>query len=164
MKTVISWVKKNEATAAALVAVAMLIAFAVACQPTAPSITDPSRKVTRAELGAEVIQVNSNLATEKAAIEADLAKARADFDARISTLDASREAAAALAEQAEAELARQEQALAEALLLVEGLVQVGAGPYAPLALSGLGILTLGLGIDNRRKDGVIKGQQIATKV
>lgn len=163
MKPAISWIKKNEATSVALLAVAALFVFAVACQPKAQSITDPSKQVTRGELAAEVVQVNAGLSEEQAAIEADLAKARADFDARIAKLEASREATASLKEQAEEELARKEEALAEAVLLVEGLVQTAAGPYAPLAMGALGVVTLGLGIDNRRKDGVIKGQKISAK-
>jgi len=161
MKTVIDWIKKNEATSAAIVAVVALIGFAVACQPTTQSLTDPERQVTRGELEAEVIAANADLSAEEASIRADLDAAKADFARRIAALEASRETIAKLKEQAEEDLARKEQALAEAFVLVEGVVSTAAGPYAPLALGGLSVLALGLGIDNRRKDGVIRGQKIA---
>lgn len=160
MNSIISWAKKNQATAVALIAVVLMVGFVAACKPKTTSIIDPTQQVTRQQLEAEVVLVNQELAAEEADIRADLEEAKAEFDRRIAGLNATREAKQALKDQADTDLAQKEQAIADAVGLVEGLIATAAGPYAPLAVTSLGILVAGLGIDNRRKDGVIKGQKM----
>ena len=156
-----SFARKNQGIVAGLIVAVCFAAVALGCQPKAPSIIEPDHQVTRDQLAAEVVQVNADLAEEEAAIRAELEYARAEFQERIDALNARRDAAQERADLSAAALDRQAEALAAGVALVTNVIGTVAGPYAPLAIGALGILAAGLGIDNRRKDGVIAGQRLA---
>lgn len=124
---VADWIKKNAWTFAAAIVSVGLVGCVPFLQPKAPSLTDPKRWVTRAEIDAEVIAFE--------------AKAKASY----ATLDA------------------EDRALAKGIEFLSGLVQAVPGPWAGVGTAALSILTAGLFVDNRRKDGVVNGLKIATK-
>lgn len=142
--TMKKWIEYNPATFAGLVIAALLALSVTACSPR---VTSPitGEQVTRTTYAAEVAEVQSELESRAAVLAADTKAAQAKIDA------------------GEAEFERVEGLIASTLDAVGGLAVSAAGPYAGLVTVALGIAGAGLGIDNRRKDGVIKGQKQAIK-
>lgn len=143
---------KNPATVAAAVVAIGLVVVVVGCEQTTRSPLT-GEQVTRAELSYEVAEAKGDIERRAKILSAEL-----------DALEAEAEALEASAGVAVDEIEAKEGRIAEALNAVEAVVVTVAGQYAPLATLGFGLLALGLGVDNRRKDGVIKGQkQIADR-
>jgi hypothetical protein len=129
-------------------AIAMLICGTLAgCALIQPKATSPTtgKPVTRDQLDAEV--------TAFAATQ----------EVKIATVEAEAKAFEAKAKTSYAEIERKEETIRQVLTTVSGLVESVPGPWTGLAASGLTLLTMGLGLDNWRKDAVISKSKTGAK-
>lgn len=134
-----------------LVGIAVMVSL-FGCQTTTSSILDPSKEVSAHGLQLEATQIKSDLASERAALDAMIAEHNGKIEAFNEKL-----------ELAQADIERKEAVKAE-LLNIGGsvAVSVAEGSVNPASLVGTGLtaLALALGIgasaDNRRKDSKIK--------
>lgn len=169
------FVQRNPA---AIVAGIFAVAFAVVmvgCQPTTTSPIDGT-SVTAEQLDAQLDGERARLAAEAEAIaietQGEIAAITAQAEGKIAQLAARSDAEGALLDAALAGVESKAQIAAadieekrerrakfiEAMGTATTFVPPG---YQQAATIGLGLLAVGLGVDNRRKDGVIKGQRIA---
>lgn len=137
----------NPATCfAGVVAVALAACF-WGCQPK-PKVDNPwspGQKITESAFRAEVV------------------KRKAGIESRLIDIQAEGRVLRELDELATAEFERQQSMINEIMEAVGELVISAAGPYAGLAATTIALLTGGLSCDNRRKDGVIRGQKQSIK-
>lgn len=161
MKRIISWAKKNEGLVAGLVAMLVLVAAVVACQPTTTSPIDGST-VTRSQLQQQARQAQLERDAEVASLLAEAKAVQAKIDGRVKAIGAEAEAIADGLVDANEDLARKEEALRQGFDAVTGIVESVPGPWGEVLATAMGAGLLFLGYDNRRKDAVIKGQKLAT--
>ena len=134
---VLKWIDHNRWLVGALVIVVGMTITSFGCQPKTDDPFNPGQKVGRAELGARAAAFLVEVQAEQAFLEAKVEAMKPALGAAYD------------------ELERQETMIQTAIDAIGGLATTAAGPYAPLVTTGLGILALGFGVDNRRKDRVI---------
>lgn len=129
-----SFVDHNRGLFFALLIVAAFAFPLIGCQFKAADPFHEGKQVTAAQLDAEVnVEVR------------DLQQQQADLNVKIA--DVKDKAAPGYAE-----IAGKQQAATAALTVVQGLVnQYAPAPFGGLAATALGVLTMGLGLDNSRK-------------
>ena len=153
MHKVTNWIDHNRYKFLAIIVTVALLAVAVGCESMTPSVKDPTVQVTRQQLAAETIQIQSGLTKRKAELDAAIAIYNADVQASDKLIAAAVE-----------ELDRQDQIKAELLNLAGAVITGWAGGTGPptAAIVGTGLTAFGMlfGIgsaaDGRRKDKVIE--------
>lgn len=136
---------RNYESVIAVTAASVLIATVIACAG-APKVVSPftGDKVTVEQYEAQKAKVVGEIKAEIAKLTTDL-ETLADID-----------------DQVRADFERQIEDRKQMLAAIESATAIVVPPaYQPAATLGLGMVALGLGISNRRKDGVIKGQKQA---
>lgn len=131
LTNIIAWIRHNLFTTIAIGVAIIFCTTIYGCNPHTKSLLDPSKKVTAEEL---TIEYNSQLAV----LEAQLEKLQESYKVRTE------------------DLARI-QSMRDQLVQI-GLVCLDGGTINPvgLATAVLGALGIGLAVDNRMKDKVIK--------
>jgi len=133
-ESVKKWLDHNQGMAVATVISIFLCVFVYGCESTVASLVTPGEKVNRVELQAELV-------TEQARLSAELKALKAQAAAKAQSLD------------------KQDK-------LKQGIAQIGlavaqGGEVNPIgiATSILALAGIGLAVDNRAKDKVIKVQK-----
>ena len=138
MSAIARWIRHNQGLFVALLICAGLMVWTIGCESKVGSLIEPAKLVTREELQLEIEQ-------EQARLENELAMLQNQAEVKFGKLD--REDA----------IKRQ--------LLEFGLVAAETGTVNPAGLIGLltGILGVGVIVDNRIKDKVIKNRPLKEK-
>lgn len=136
METIKKWISHNQATFVAMLGILALVSVFFGCQP----------------------QVVSPYTGEKVGIN----ELHTQYENRIGELQLEIEKAKNEYSDALLELERQAAMLEKMLELASVGITAAVPGYGDLATGVLGVLALGLGIDNRRKDGVIAGKNLHT--
>lgn len=139
MKNLVKWISKNQGVFVALIICIGLMVWTFGCESSVTSLTDPTRKVTAAELNLEV--------------EAESMRLQAELEQLIKH-----------AQLKYVELARQD--AIKQKLLDFALLTSEAGAFNMSGLIGLvaGVVGVGAVVDNRIKDKVIRNRPLPAAV
>ena len=145
------WADQNRYKAAAVILTVLILVAGVGCESMTGSISEPGRRLTRDQYIADTTTVKADIAAQRAALDAQIAK----FNATVTAIDA--QIAAGVAD-----LDRQDQIKAELFDLAGSTITAWtSGGISSQALVGTGLtafsLLFGLGsaADGRRKDKII---------
>jgi len=135
MEAIARWIRHNQGLFAALVISVLLCIWTFGCESRVGSLTTPDKLVTRDELSIEI-------STEQARLENELVLLQKAAEAKLAQLD--------------------RQDAIKKQLLDFGLLSLSTGQVNPAGLVGLltGILGVGVIVDNRIKDKVIKNRPL----
>jgi hypothetical protein len=140
--------------AAVAVAVLCVVLCLAGCKPKTASLIDPGQRVTRAQLDQEKAMIAADLAAQADTLAAE----KSAVTVKIRTHNRQKEIVAQRAAIAEADLDRQEEALAVWADIAGGVLEVAApavasaaGPFAPVVGVGVNALLLGFGLWQTRR-------------
>ncbi len=136
MENVARWIRHNQGLFVALIICAGLLVWGIGCKSKVASLVDPTKRVTSPELAVELDQLT--------------AKLNAELDSLIK-----------MAELRQLDLLRQDEVKTK--LFEFAAMTYKAGTFNPAGVITLvgSILCIGLGVDNRIKDKVIKNRPLA---
>lgn len=139
MKNLVKWISKNQGVFVAVIICIGLLVWTIGCESSVTSLTDPTKKVTAAELNLEI-------ETEALRMQAELAQLMKQAQLK------------------QLELRRQD--AIKQKLLDFALLTSEAGAFNMSGLIGLvaGVVGIGAVVDNRIKDKVIKNRPLPAAV
>lgn len=136
MENVMRWVRHNQGTLVAMIVCAALLVWGIGCKSKVASLVDPRKKVTAEELSFELDKMT--------------AKLNAELDALIQ-----------MAELRQQDLFRQDEVKRKLFEFAAMTYEAGTfNPAGVITLVG-SLLGVGLVVDNRIKDKVIKNRPLA---